>query len=92
VVGADAAPPLRPHLACVLGAEVQAVKHVNSCFRLLAFGFQLLGAALCGLLIKAIGAQATVLVFSGVVLLLALLTTANTHVRQVKPIATARSA
>jgi hypothetical protein len=36
---------------------------VNSVFRLLAFGFQPLGAALSGVLLQSIGAPVTVLVF-----------------------------
>jgi predicted MFS family arabinose efflux permease len=59
---------------------------VNSVFRLLAFGFNPLGAALSGLLIERIGAQPTVIAFSLVFLGLAVLTTFNTHVRNARPI------
>jgi len=54
---------------------------VNSAFRLLAFGFQPLGAALCGLLLQGLNTTFTILIFSAVVLALALLTTVNAHVR-----------
>jgi MFS family permease len=59
---------------------------VNSAFRLIAFGFQPLGAALSGVLISAIGARQTVLVFSGVAVGLALVTTANHRVRNARPV------
>jgi len=55
---------------------------VNSAFRLLAFGFQPLGAALCGLLLQGLNTAPTILIFSAVVLALALLTTVNAHVRK----------
>ena len=59
---------------------------VNSAFRLFAFGFQPLGAALSGILISAVGAQSTVLIFSGVGLALAIVTTANRRVRTARPV------
>lgn len=59
---------------------------VNSAFRLVAFGFQPLGAALCGLLIQAVSAQGAVLVFAATVLALALLTTLNPRVRNARPV------
>jgi MFS family permease len=59
---------------------------VNSAFRLFAFGFQPLGAALSGILISAVGAQSTVLIFSGVGLGLAIVTTANRRVRTARPV------
>lgn len=59
---------------------------VNSAFRLFAFGFQPLGAALSGILISAVGAQRTVLLFAGVGLALALVTTANRRVRTARPV------
>ena len=60
---------------------------VNSVFRLLAFGFQPLGFALCGVLIERIGPGATVLVFFAVMLVLAVATALNPHVRQARPVA-----
>lgn len=60
---------------------------VNSAFRLLAFGFQPLGAALSGILAQSIGASFTVLFFAGLVAVLALLTTVNAHVRLARPLA-----
>jgi MFS family permease len=65
---------------------------VNSAFRLLAFGFQPLGAALSGVLISAIGASHTILVFAGVGVGLAVVTTANSRVRNARPVAPASSA
>lgn len=59
---------------------------VNSVFRLLAFGFMPLGAALSGLLLERIGAVATVVAFSAWYASLAVLTTLNRHVRQAPPI------
>jgi predicted MFS family arabinose efflux permease len=59
---------------------------VNSTFRLLAFGFMPIGAALGGFLIERIGAVSTVLVFSFWYMLMALTTTLNGHVRNPQPI------
>ncbi len=59
---------------------------VNSTFRLLAFGFQPLGAALSGILLERIGAVPTVAVFSIWFLFLAVLTQVNGHVRNARPI------
>ena len=59
---------------------------VNSTFRLLAFGFMPIGAALSGFLLEQIGAVATVFVFTLWFLLLAILTTFNRHVREARPI------
>jgi MFS family permease len=59
---------------------------VNSVFRLIAFGFQPLGAALSGVLITAIGAQHTVAAFALVGVGLALATTANANVRNARPV------
>lgn len=64
---------------------------VNSTFRLLAFGFMPMGAALSGLLIERIGAVLTVGAFSGCFLLLAILTSLNPHVRNAKPFNDAQS-
>ena len=60
---------------------------VNSTFRLLAFGFMPIGAALSGFLLERIGAVGTVFVFTLWFLLLAILTTFNRHVREARPIA-----
>jgi len=60
---------------------------VNSTFRLLAFGFNPLGAALSGVLLEHIGATPTILLFSLWFLTLAILTTLNTHVRNARPVA-----
>jgi predicted MFS family arabinose efflux permease len=62
---------------------------VNSAFRLLAFGFQPLGGALSGLLIQRYGAPATVLVFSVVLVAVAVLTMINPQVRHAPPLAVA---
>jgi MFS family permease len=62
---------------------------VNSVFRLLAFGFQPLGLALTGLLLQDIGAFWTVLAFGAVLLLLAILTALNPHVRSARAVAAA---
>lgn len=59
---------------------------VNSTFRLLAFGFMPLGAALSGVLLERFGAVPTVMSFAGWSLLLALLTSLNRHVREAAPI------
>jgi predicted MFS family arabinose efflux permease len=58
---------------------------VNSVFRLLAFGFMPIGAALSGLLIEHFGAILTVWIFSGWTLLLAVATMVNPHVRNAAP-------
>jgi MFS family permease len=55
---------------------------VNSAVRLVVFGFQPIGAAACGVMLQAFGADTTVLAFSAVTLGLAVLTTLNRHVRQ----------
>ena len=60
---------------------------VNSTFRLLAFGFMPIGAALSGFLLERIGAVGTVFVFTLWFLVLAILTTFNRHVRDARPIA-----
>jgi predicted MFS family arabinose efflux permease len=59
---------------------------VNSTFRLIAFGFQPLGAALSGILIAAIGPTSTLLAFFSVTVVFAILTTFNSHVRKARPI------
>lgn len=59
---------------------------VNSTFRLLAFGFNPLGAFVSGLLLERLGVVPTVLLFSLWMLGLAILTTFNPDVRQARPI------
>jgi predicted MFS family arabinose efflux permease len=60
---------------------------VNSSFRLLAFGFNPLGAGLCGLLLERFGSTPTVLCFAACYLLLAVATQLNPHVRLAAPLA-----
>jgi hypothetical protein len=58
---------------------------VNSAFRLLAFGFIPLGAALSGWLLEYAGTGATVAVFAVCYFGLALSATFNRHVRRARP-------
>ena len=60
---------------------------VNSSFRLLAFGFNPLGAALCGLLLEHYGSTPTVLLFAACYLAMAVLTQINPHVRHARALA-----
>jgi predicted MFS family arabinose efflux permease len=60
---------------------------VNSSFRLLAFGFNPLGAALCGLLLERFGSTPTVLAFAACYLAMAIVTQLNPHVRDAAPTA-----
>lgn len=60
---------------------------VNSTFRLVAFGFQPLGAALSGVLIEQLGVYWALGLFAAVQLGLAVMTTLNGHVRNARPIA-----
>ena len=62
---------------------------VNSTFRLLAFGFNPLGAAISGVLLEQFGAVPTVLVFALWYFVFATLTTVNRHVRNARPLARA---
>jgi MFS family permease len=55
---------------------------VNSTFRLIAFGFQPLGAALSGILLKYAGASKTILLYLAVLVLLGICTALNTSVRE----------
>jgi predicted MFS family arabinose efflux permease len=64
---------------------------VNSAFRLVAFGFNPLGGALSGVLIQRYGAVTTVLVFSVILLSVAVLTMVNPQVRHARPLAEARA-
>jgi ABC-type thiamin/hydroxymethylpyrimidine transport system permease subunit len=57
---------------------------VNSSFRLLAFGFNPLGATLCGLLLEHIGSTPTVLFFAACYLAMALVTQLNPQVRNAR--------
>ncbi len=59
---------------------------VNSTFRLLAFGFQPLGQALGGFLLERTGTTPTIMFYFGWLLLFAVLTTLNPHVRHARPI------
>jgi MFS family permease len=59
---------------------------VNSTFRLLAFGFQPLGSAIAGILLKAVGTTTTILFYLAVFMLLSVMTTLNSHVRHARPI------
>jgi MFS family permease len=65
---------------------------VNSTFRLVAFGFNPLGAFLGGVLIENFGAVTTVLFFAIWQLLLATMATVNKYVREAKPIEQAQPA
>ena len=62
---------------------------VNSTFRLLAFGFMPLGAAISGVLLEQFGTVPTVLAFALWYLVFAILTTLNRHVRNARPLARA---
>jgi predicted MFS family arabinose efflux permease len=59
---------------------------VNSTFRLLAFGFNPIGAALAGVMLAAIGTTNTIIFFGLVYAALSLATTLNSHVRNAKPV------
>lgn len=59
---------------------------VNSTFRLLAFGFIPIGAALSGYLLEHAGPVATITVFSIWNALLAVAATVNRHVREARPL------
>jgi hypothetical protein len=54
---------------------------VNSAFRLIAFGAPPLGMFVTGVLLQQFGPLVTILVFTISLALLALATTANTHIR-----------
>ena len=60
---------------------------VNSTFRLMAFGFMPLGAAISGFLLEWIGAVPTILAFALWYLVFAILTTLNRDVRNARPLA-----
>ena len=63
---------------------------VNSTFRLLAFGFMPVGAAVSGVLLERFGALPTVFAFALWNFTIAGLTTVNGHVRNARPLTTAR--
>ena len=62
---------------------------VNSTFRLICFGLMPVGAALSGVLLERFGTGTTIAVFSAWLAALAVITTANRHVRHAVPIARA---
>jgi predicted MFS family arabinose efflux permease len=55
---------------------------VNSTFRLLAFGFMPIGAALAGVALERLGSTATVGLFSALLVAMAIATALNPHVRR----------
>ncbi len=59
---------------------------VNSVFRLIAFGGQPIGAALIGFLLEGVGTDITIWFCSIVLILFAVATTLNKHVRHARPI------
>jgi MFS family permease len=59
---------------------------VNSAVRMICYGFNPLGAAASGILIEALGVTTTVLILSGVMLVLAVSVVLNRHVREAGPI------
>lgn len=59
---------------------------VNSVFRLLAFGFMPVGAALSGVALERLGPAGAVALFSALLLALAVATSLNRHVRHALPI------
>ncbi len=59
---------------------------VNSTFRLIAFGLRPLGAALAGVILERMGGVPTVILLTLWVLILALATSANVHVRHAAPL------
>jgi predicted MFS family arabinose efflux permease len=64
---------------------------VNSAFRLLALGSQPLGAALAGVLLDRLGADATIAIFAAGYLVLAVLASGSGPIRRARPIAEVRS-
>lgn len=63
---------------------------VNSVFRLLAFGFQPLGAAFAGILLQQMGPQRTILIYGAVLFFMALTTVCNPSIRRARPLVEAR--
>ncbi len=70
--------------SAIIPDELQG--RVNSVFRLIAFGGQPIGLALTGLFLQDIGTVSTILLISAGMIVLALLATINTHVRNAQPI------
>jgi predicted MFS family arabinose efflux permease len=62
---------------------------VNSVFRLLAFGFMPLGAAVSGVVIEHLGVRVAVLLFGGCLFLIAIFTSINRQIRGAQPIESA---
>ena len=65
---------------------------VNSVFRLLAFGFIPAGQALTGALLQWLDVVPTILFFDGCLLILAVGTTINPHVRHARPLSAVKTA
>ena len=65
---------------------------VNSTFRLLAFGFMPLGAALSGIVIERFGVRPAIVLLAAVLFALAVLTSLNRHVREAPSIGRAPAA
>jgi hypothetical protein len=65
---------------------------VNSTFRLVAFGFMPLGAAVSGIVIEHYGVRLAVVLFAACLLVLAILTSLNRHVRDAPSIELASTA
>lgn len=59
---------------------------VNSAVRLIAYGFQPLGAILCGFLLERFGSTITVLVFTAWMVIWGTLAALNRHVREARPV------
>ncbi|MGQ0605093.1 MAG: MFS transporter, partial [Anaerolineales bacterium] len=59
---------------------------VNSAVRLIAYGFQPLGAILCGFLLERFGSTTTVLVFTAWTVVWGTLAALNRHVREARPV------
>lgn len=59
---------------------------VNSTFRLLAFGFMPIGAAISGVVIEHFGVKPAIMLFAACLFMLAILTSLNRHVRDAPPL------
>lgn len=60
---------------------------VNSAVRLITYGSVPLGTAVAGILLQAIGGIHTILVYAGIMVVLAILTTATPQIRNARPLA-----
>jgi hypothetical protein len=60
---------------------------VNSAFRLISYSLRPVGIALTGVLLQSIGIVQTAVVFAMVLLVLAIVASLNTHIRNAPPIA-----